>query len=69
MLPMWISPEGEIPLDTTTGRPDAIAASAATSAQCLTPSLLVVIVEISAGRKFAARYIDGVAIINTTVLS
>jgi hypothetical protein len=29
MLPMWISPDGEIPLDTMTGRPAAIAAAAA----------------------------------------
>jgi hypothetical protein len=30
---MWIFPEGEIPDETTAGRPEAIAASAAASAQ------------------------------------
>jgi hypothetical protein len=34
MLPMWISPDGEMPDETTTGLPEAMAASAASSAQC-----------------------------------
>lgn len=64
MLPMWISPEGEIPLETTTGRPDAIAASAASSAQWRAAVSPFVIVRISSPETNSARYIGGVAIIN-----
>ena len=38
MLPMWISPEGEMPLDTTGGLPLSIASAACRSAQCLSES-------------------------------
>jgi hypothetical protein len=66
---MWISPDGEIPEDTTTGRPDAIAASAATSAQCRAAVSLVVIMDCSGVSESAARYIGVVENINPTVLS
>jgi hypothetical protein len=61
MLPMWISPEGEIPLETTTGRPDAIAASAASSAQCREAVAPIVIVCFSPRPQSAARYIGDLA--------
>jgi hypothetical protein len=64
MLPMWISPEGEIPLEITTGRPDAIAVSAASSAQWREAVSPFVIVCFSTSGTNSARYIGGVAIIN-----
>jgi hypothetical protein len=54
MLPMWILPDGEMPEETTAGRPEAIAAAAAASAQWSDepPSLVKVV----SGRERRARY-------------
>jgi len=70
MFPMWISPDGEIPLETTTGRPDASAASAASSAQCREAVSPFVIVCLPWRKSNPSRYIGAVAITNfdTSVL-